>query len=461
MKDLMKEKCKIVIIGAGSREFSMGLINDLLLETDLHQQKQVELVLVDIDKEALDSMTRYAERAVELMGKPFSVTATVDREKALVAANYVLLAVELKRMELWEQDFRIPVSFGMKQVYGENGGPGALFHTMRNLQNVFPIIRDCERLCPDALLINFTNPEARMLTAILQYSSLKAIGLCHGFYDFSNLVSRVLNRDWRELHIETAGMNHLFTFKKIADKKTGEDLIPSFTDRINKKPELLPPLCRYLWDTFGVIGMDSDHHVGEYFSFAHEFVGLQWEFGIEKREVLPDKRHVDAYTHFQAWRHRVGIREYLDKGLGKPFDDLLDASKPLKKEAIQSSGELAVPVIADIELDRGTWRPAVNVLNGESYIDNLAVDACIEVPALVDASGVHPVHIGGLDEHFAAHIRLQNSIQKLCAEGFMEKSRKKLLQALLLDPVTESAVQAEKCFDYMWQLQRAYLFELE
>ncbi len=457
----MKKVCKIVIIGAGSREFSMGLINDLLLEKDLYLHRQIELVLVDIDKEALTVMDSYANRAIKLMGNPFTVSSTVDRETALSGAQYVLLAVELKRMELWEQDFRIPLSFGMKQVYGENGGPGALFHTMRNFQNVFPILRDCERLCPNALLINFTNPEARMLTAILKHTSLKAIGLCHGFYDFYNLVARVLDRDWHELQIETAGMNHLFTFQKIADKATGEDLIPLFTDRIKNNPQLLPPLCRYLFDTFGIIGIDSDHHVGEYFAFAHDFVGLQWEFGIDKREVLKDKRHVDAYTHFQAWRHHVGIREYLDTGLGKPFEALLDASIPLQKESILSSGELAVPVIADIELDRGNWRPAVNVLNSNAYIANLAIDACIEVPAIVDASGVHPVQMGPLQENFAAHIRLQNSIQKLCVEGFIEKSRKKLLQALLLDPVTDSAVQAEKCFDYMWNLQREYLFEFE
>ncbi len=457
----MKEMCKIVIIGAGSREFSMGLINDLLLEKDLYHKREIELVLVDIDKEALDVMAGYAKRALELMDNPFSVSSTVEREDALAGAHYVLLAVELKRMELWEQDFRIPLSFGMKQVYGENGGPGALFHTMRNFQNVFPILRDCERLCPNALLINFTNPESRMLTAILQHTSLKAIGLCHGFYDFYNLVARVLDRDWHDLQIETAGMNHLFTFQKIADKGTGEDLIPLFTDRIKSDPQSLPPLCRYLFDLFGIIGIDSDHHVGEYFSFAHDFVGLQWEFGIDKREVLQDKRHVDSYTHFQAWRHHVGIREYLDTGLGKPFEDLLDASISLKKESIQSSGELAVPVIADIELDRGTWRPAVNVLNSDLYIENLAVDACIEVPAVIDASGVHPVHVGPLEENFAAHIRVQNSIQKLCAQGFIEKSRKKLMQALLLDPVTNSALEAEKCFDFMWKLQREYLFDLD
>ena len=224
---------------------------------------------------------------------------------------------------------------------------------------------------------------------------------------------------------------------------------------------MLPPLSRYLFDTLGIIGIDSEHHVGEYFSFAYEFVGLQWEFGIEKREVLNDDRHVDAYTHFQAWRHHVGVMEYLDAGLGRPFESKFNPDIPLKQQDMVPSGELAIPVIADIELDRNTWRPAVNVLNSDAYIENLSSDACIEVPAVVDASGVHPVHVGPLDEGFAAHIRIQSEIHKVCVEGFIEKSRKKLIQALLLDPVTDSALDVERCFDHMWKLQRVYLFDLE
>jgi alpha-galactosidase/6-phospho-beta-glucosidase family protein len=177
--------------------------------------------------------------------------------------------------------------------------------------------------------------------------------------------------------------------------------------------------------------------------------------------VMTDSRYVDAYTHFQAWRHRVGIREYLDRELGMPFEQKLDTSYSLKLGDVVSSGELAIPVIADIELDRKSWRPAVNVLNQEAYIENLSIDACVEVPAMVDAQGVHPTHIGSLSEGFAEHIRIQNAIQKLCVEGFMEKSRKKLIQALLLDPITDSAIQTERCFDYMWNLQKDYLFDLE
>jgi alpha-galactosidase len=114
-------------------------------------------------------------------------------------ADFVLLSVAIGRMDLWEQDFRIPLSFGFRHVYGENGGPGAMFHALRNYQLIFPILRDIERLCPETCLLNFTNPEARILTAILKLTKIKAIGLCHGFHNFSDWLVMFLIAPWKNL----------------------------------------------------------------------------------------------------------------------------------------------------------------------------------------------------------------------------------------------------------------------
>ena len=453
------DKLKIIIIGAGSREFSRGLIHDLFLEEDLFKGREVTLGLCDIDEDALKVMTGYAERVNALFRNPLKIESSIDRTKVLEGADYVLVAVEQSRMDLWEQDFRVPQAFGFKQVYGENGGPGALFHTLRNYNIYFPILEDIEKICPDALIINFTNPEARILTAILRHTKLKAIGLCHGFYDFYNFIAKVFDRPYEEFDIRTAGMNHLFTFYRIEEKGRGRDMIPLLKQKLKEQPELLPPLSRYVWENFGVIGIDSDHHIGEYFSYAHDFTGLQWEFGIEKRRILQDKRFVDSNVAFQAWRYNVDVAEYLDGSYGRKINDQLEGRAELSPGDIVSSGELAVPVIADIVLDRKRWRAAVNVLNTDGYIVNLDSDACIEVPAVVDKEGVHPERIGSLDEGLAAQIRLQNSIQKIISDAWMTKSRKLLLQALLLDPVVDSAVNAEKMLDYMLDLQKDYIPE--
>ncbi|MCP4399201.1 MAG: hypothetical protein GY801_18105, partial [bacterium] len=154
----MKKKLKIVLIGAGSKEFSRGLIHDLVLDEELPQATQIDVVLVDIHAKNLHTMLEYAKRCVEITNAPITLQATTDREEALPGADFILLSVAIGRMDLWEQDFRVPLSFGMRHIYGENGGPGALFHALRNYNLIFPILRDIETFCPEAYLINFTNP---------------------------------------------------------------------------------------------------------------------------------------------------------------------------------------------------------------------------------------------------------------------------------------------------------------
>lgn len=449
---------KIVLIGAGSREFSRGLVNDLILEKDLWSRYEVELALCDIDSDALNLMESYALRALETMNTPVKITKSTEREDLLPGADFVLLAVELKRMELWEQDFRIPLGLGMKHIYGENGGPGALFHTLRNYENIFPILEDIDAICPEAYLINFTNPEARILSAILSETKIKAIGLCHGFYDFYNFTAKVLERDYSGLDIRTAGMNHFFSYYKIEDKKTGENLIPLFEQKIRNNPDILPPLTRYFWEIFGALGIDSDHHMGEYVGFAEDKFDALWEFGFDKNRVLPTGE-VDSYLSFQAWRHHMDVRDYVEESPQEHIDSLVEGRSKIKTEDIISSGELAIPVIADIMLDRNEWRPAVNVLNSEGYIPNLALDGCIEVPARFNKNGIFPETVPALDEGFASQIRLQHSIQKLILKAWQTKSRKLLLQALLLDPVVHSAEKAEKLLDIMFDLQKDYIPE--
>ena len=455
----MKEHVKIVLIGAGSKEFSRGLIHDLVLDKELPQAAHIDVVLVDIHAKNLHTMLEYAKRCVEITKAPITLQATTNREEALPGADFVLLSVAIGRMDLWEQDFRVPLSFGMRHIYGENGGPGALFHALRNYKLIFPILRDIEKLCPEAYLINFTNPEARILTAILTLTKIKAIGLCHGFYSFHRLVAKVLERPVEELDIRTAGMNHFYTYYHISDKHSGENLIPAFERQIAENPDILEPLVRFLWDTFGVIGYGSDGHIGEYIGYAHEFAGMRWEFGIENRKVLQTDELVTSWTAFRAWQHRIDVGTLLAGDILQVDDEYLHGQRPPDDTVLVTSGELAVPVIGDIVLDRKILRAAVNVLNTEGYIDNLSKDGCIEVPAVVDAAGIHPEYVGSLPEGFAAQIRLQHSIQKLLLEAYRQKSKKLLFQALLLDPVVDSAVNARKFLDYMLAIQAEYLPE--
>ena len=152
-----RQKLKIVLIGAASASFGRGTIADLMDAEEL-KESELTISLVDIDKKALDRMYRLANLLKERYSSKAKIEIKTDREKVLPGANYVIVSVAQKRWQLWEKDFYIPAAYGFRHIFGENGGPGAAFHTLRSLYLMIPICKDMEKLCPEALLINFTNP---------------------------------------------------------------------------------------------------------------------------------------------------------------------------------------------------------------------------------------------------------------------------------------------------------------
>jgi len=453
------EKLKIVLIGAGSRQFSKGVIDDIVLEPGLKALPSIEIALVDVDKERLEAMESYARRCVAYAGaRNVSIAASLDRRRALAGASFVIVSVAVRRMELWEQDYRVAQSYGFKSVFAENGGPSALFHALRNFELILPVCKDIEELCPDAYLINFTNPEARILSAILNLTKVKAFGLCHGFHSLHKAVEKILERPLAELEIRSAGMNHLFACVKIADRKTGEDLKPLFEKRLSERGGDFDSMTRHLFERYGVFGLPSGDHSGEYLSYAHEFLPPCWPFGIESRKVFKGFRASldDAYY---SWGNGFGGRldEWQASGRAERHGAYFSGKRPLDSDFVRPSGELAIPIIADIALGRSSSRPAANVLNSGLYISNLAKDACVEVPVTIGADGIHPETVGELPEAFVALIHRQHSIQKLLVRAYSERSKKLLLQALLIDPVVDSAKRAEEYLDCMLKLQADYL----
>ena len=426
---------KIVLIGAGSGSFGRGHIADILQSDDL-RGRGVTLRLVDTNETALDRMTRVAQRIKGHSGTDIAIESTTDRCDALVGADFVTLAVTVKRYELWEQDYRVPMSYGFEHVLGECGGPGAMFHALRNFELVIPICRDIERLCPDALLLNFTNPEARVLHAITHLTSVRAAGLCHGVFTAIETLSQLLDRPADELDIVSAGMNHFYCVLKCVDRASGEDLLPRAIELAAAQDSPHQQLFQHFASIFDVFIFPSDDHIGEYVSFGSEFHGRRWPYGLESRKV---SRVEQPGGDFYITEYAAG------KG---PVDD---------PHVLRPSGESAVPVICDVALDRGGPHPAVNVLNDDGYVANLPRGAVVEVPGLADAAGLHPLHVGDVPETMAAIMRPQFTIHDLLTEAYRTGSRKLLLQALLLDPLVDSITRAEKMLDHMLALQSDFL----
>jgi alpha-galactosidase len=425
----------IVIIGAGSASFGRGQIADLLQAEEL-QGQNIRLLLVDTDAAALETMTQLARRIKAHTGSDFVLESTTDRLQALPGADFVITAVARKRMVLWEQDFRVPLAYGFRHCLGENGGPGAIFHGMRTLKLIMPICEDIERFCPDALMLNFTNPEARVLHAICHLTKVKAIGICHGVFTALQYIEKYIGRPYDEFDIISAGMNHYYCIQQVKDKKTGKEYLPDLV-KMAAEDESAPILFRKLAQVFGVFTFPSDDHIGEYLSYGSEFSGVKWHYGQEARKVTAKEQPTEPTI--------------ADYAAGKlPLDDKI----------LAPSGEITVPIIADVELNRGTYRHAVNVLNSEGYISNLPLDAAVEIPATVDAKGVHPIHAGAIPETFAAVMRTHFTIISLVTEAYRTKSKNLLLQALLLDPNVNSITAAGAMLDEMLELQKEFMPEL-
>jgi alpha-galactosidase len=428
---------RIVLIGAGSAQFGTDMLRDLFAARE--ELKGSTISLVDVNPKALRTMTQVAHRLNEAAGEPFAVEATTDRCEVLSGAQFVIISVAVKRNELWRLDFEIPLKYGVKQVLGENGGPGGLFHAMRNIPIVLDICRDIERLCPDALVLNLTNPEGRICQAASRYTDLQFVGLCHGISMAQTAIGNVLELPPSEIDPKAGGLNHFSWILELRRESTGEDLYPAFKHMIaergieevkvrNHRFEIR--LSRYLMEVFGYWPLPSDDHVGEYLSYAWEYCGLQ---GYDFERV--DKQVAANWRQLRRW---ADGREPINALLGQP------------------SGERVIPIIVAVLNNAHQYELSANLPNA-GLIPNLPNWAIVETPAIVDADGVHGMPIGALPGPVAAMCYTQVAVIDRMVEAAVHGDRQAALQALLLDPVVNSTSQAETVLNEMLEVHRDFL----
>jgi alpha-galactosidase len=212
-----------------------------------------------------------------------SIEHTIDRRTALAGAGFVLNATAIDRNRLWKLDYEIPKKHGIRQTLGENGGPGGLFFTLRTLPMVLDFARDMEELCPDALLINFSNPESRIILALGKYSHIRALGLCEGIFGGRNYVAHIMDLPAAEVDVWGAGLNHFQWLTQICHRETGVDPYPLLRRKEIDHDPTVAPLSRRLFRAFGLWVTCSDDHMGEYVPYG-------WEAGEEGYDFAKDER---------------------------------------------------------------------------------------------------------------------------------------------------------------------------
>jgi len=423
----MFKKPKIVIIGAGSASFGFSCIRDAFHTKELWGS---ELVFVDIDSTALDRMTKVAERINKELGAGYTISKTTDRCEALPGTDYVITSIAINRNEMWKHDFLIPKKHGINHILGENGGPGAVFHTMRNIPIILEICRDIERLCPNALLINFTNPESRICLAIKKYTKVKAVGLCHQIGYGIGIVSEITGIKAEDIDIKAAGLNHFTWMLDIRNKRTGEDLYPLFREKEKEYDPEYEKLSRYMFHKYGLFPTSGDGHLGEYVPYAHEMTST------------------DGYDFEADEKHRA---EQV-----KLMDDIGAGLVRLDSKLLAPSGEKAFDIIRGVTYNTNEVIDSVNLPNN-GYITNLPSDAIVEVPAVVSGNGINGLGMGELPRPIAAMCISQINVQHLVVDAGATGNKELALQALLIDPCVPSARAAEAIFNELMEINKDFL----
>jgi len=426
---------KIVMIGVGSHAFGLMTLRDLMREPSMHG---TELVLVDINAQTLAQMERLAKRLDLTYGAEFKIAATTDRCEALPGADIVVTSVEQKHYEMWAHDILIPLKHGCQRLYGENGGPGGAFHTFRQTPLLIGIARDMERLCPDAWIVNFSNPESRLCLALSKYTKIKNVGVCLGAYITQyNLARKVLGLQQKDVDIKVAGINHCHWVMDIRDAKTGEDLYPAVREKIDQVDPDWEPLSRECLKRFGYYPGPADSHVGEYLSWGYQFFKEGFTDWIMKAD--------------EGAAQRTAEMEALSWGDG-PLQDA-----ELKSLMIEGGMRWQTIDIILSLLDGGNrYVLSLNVPN-EGQITNLTRGGIIEIPAIIGADKIYGLHMGELPPAIATLMETQLYVMDLVIDAAVTGDRQTALEALSVDPCVPSPAVAEKIFDDMVKVQAELL----
>lgn len=446
---------KIVLIGAGSAQFGYGTLGDIF-QSDVLPGSHI--VLHDINPDTLSAVESTGQQFIKEHELPFTISSTISRTDALQDADYCIISIEVgDRFKLWEQDWRIPQQFGIRQVYGENGGPGGLFHAMRIVPPILEICDDIEKICPEALVFNYSNPMSRICTTVhRKFPDLKFIGLCHEIPSLKQHLPTILNTPFENIAFKAGGLNHFSILLEATFKDTGKDAYPDIREKapayFEKLPELaeivrqikeakngptpgsepvLRPdahpwaerrLFKIILEKFGYLPITTDSHFGEYIQWAHD--------------VVDHKGILDFYHFYQ---------NYLE-----------DQTPNIELKV----SERVIPIIEGIITDARFEESAVNLPN-KGLIDGLPSYLVVEVPAVVDKNGISGVPLGAFPKGFNGLLLNQAAVHDLTAEAILQKSRELALQALLVDPVVDRVDAVEEMLDMFLKIQNKYLYYLK
>lgn len=442
---------KVTMIGAGSG-FTPTIVNDVLR---IPGESGGTIALVDVDSERLSTMKKIIGLLLDKMGKTgWTVEASTDRTQVLPGTDYIVNCIEVSGLSCVRFDNDIPAKYGVDQCIGDTIGPGGLFKGLRTVPVWLDILKDAERLCPQVIVLNYTNPMNMMCLAGNRTSWLPMVGLCHSVQGTSHLLAGRAGISVEEMTWECAGINHLAWFTKL--EHNGKDLYPLLKEKARQDiagspsdPDDAKDLVRKdMMLNFGAFITESSGHLSEYLPY------------YRTRKDAMDKYSRDRYdggTSFYAdnwpdWRAN-GDKERAA---------MLSGEKEFARERSWEYGSW----IIEAREKNVPFRIHGNVPNSVdgvgNLITNLPADGCVEVACMIDRNGINPTRYGKLPAQMAALCDSNMRMFDLAATAIVERSKEAAIHALMLDPLTSACCTPSQIRDMtleMFEAEKEFLPE--
>ncbi|MBI4641725.1 MAG: alpha-galactosidase [Candidatus Tectomicrobia bacterium] len=427
---------KIVIIGAGSLVFTRTLVKDIVAVPALADST---FSLVDTDEERLEFAKQAVGRIIKEAKCKAKVEVSLDRRDALKGADYVIMTILIGGVEAFRPEILIPIKYGVDINIGDTLGPSGVFRALRTIPAMLEIAHDMERYCPDAFMLNYTNPMSMLCRAIERGSSIRAVGLCHSVQGTSEMLARWIGAPIGEIDFLCAGINHQAWFLEF--KWKGKDAIPDLLKAIEKPEIYQQELVRNeMFKHLGYYVTESSGHNSEYNAWFRKRKDLYEKYCVHGTNWNPG---VSRYSLDERERRENSWRDEVKKQLHDPT--------PLN---LTRSHEYCSYILEAIETNT-PLKINGNVRNRD-LITNLPPNCCVEVPVYIDRRGFQPIHVGALPPQLMALNQQNIAVQEMAVEAHFTRNRDLVYQACYFDPLSAAVLSLEeirKMVDELFEVQ--------
>ncbi|MDR2932281.1 MAG: alpha-glucosidase/alpha-galactosidase [Oscillospiraceae bacterium] len=422
---------KVAFIGAGSLTFTRNLLRDIL---SVPEFSGIEIAFTDINEENLVMSTAICQRDIDANGLAIKIKATTDRRAAFKNAKYIVNCVRIGMLEGFETDVEIPLQYGVDQCVGDTICAGGIMYAQRGIAAMLEFCKDIRDVAaPNAIMLNYANPNAMVTWACNQYGGVFTIGLCHGVQHTHALIARAFGVPVDELEYICAGINHMTWFTQLTHK--GKDMLPGLLEALEGNEEIrrTQPLRIDVLKRFGYFCTEGNGHLSEYIPWYRR-----------TPEEMKNWVNLDRWGGGETGGYLRECRE--QRGwFTTDYPRLLkEAPKTYAPEA--RDVEHGSYIIESLETGR-LYRGCFNLVNN-SAISNLPDDCVVESPCYVDATGVHQAQIGPLPLGCAAMCLSNISVQRLGTEAAVHGDIALLRQAMLMDPLVGAVCNPPQ----VWQM---------